>query len=165
MEDRKITKAMKKLILLICSLFTISVSSDINKDSVKRKVLSGLIISSWASAGITEGLKWKQNNGDGDHLIWKEDYHLYRAVTNINFVTIPILALTMEPSKENFKAVLISNIAGWALYETLISCVMYGDIDGSNEDFKILGARYPKPTPITSIAIATTLSIGIYYTF
>lgn len=154
---------MKKLISLILLLSAI-LSAEEDNDATKRVFLSGMIISSWVAVGITEGVKWREPNDNYD-FIWKGDYHIYRGVTGVNLLSIPLLALTMDKSNANIKTAIISNIIGWAMYEGMISYIGYDNFFHERGDFYILNKKIPKPQPALSLALAALLSAEVYYRF
>lgn len=153
---------MKKITCLILLISTMLLAEE-DMDSNKRILLSGMIVSSWAAAGITEGLKFRQV--ENSSFIWKEDYHVYRAITGINLVTSPILALNMNKSSVNIKTALVSNIIGWALYEGMISYVMYEDFWRDRGNFYILNNKIPRPPPALALTLSALLSVEICYRF
>lgn len=156
---------MKKIFCIILILTSI-LSAKEDKDATKRIALSGMIISGWVAVGITEGVKWRSPAMGGCcDFIYKGDYHVYRGVTGFNLFAVPILALNMDNSSANIKTAIISNLVGWALYEGMISYIGYGDFFHERSDFYVLEKKVPKPQPALATALATLLSLEVYYRF
>ncbi len=61
--------------------------------------------------------------------------------------------------------VVISNIIGWAIYESMVASVQGNSLLEEKQDMKLLNLDIPMPRPIVSLSMAMLSSLVIQYSF
>ncbi len=160
---------MKIITFVFISMLMVSnvFSDSTNTEFYKKATLSAMIVSTWTTIGINEGQKWKQNTTGNIDLFWKDDYHLYRAFTGTTLVMTPVVAISLNNKdfKNNLKMVVISNLIGWAIYESMVASVQGNSLLKEKNDMKLLNLNIPMPRPVLSLAMAAISSVAVQYSF
>lgn len=131
----------------------------------QEPVMAGTVLLTWISMGINEGQKWKYDKTGNIDFMWKDDYHMYRAVHNSGLLAAPLIALSMDRSRRSLKWIVGSNFIGWGLYEVALSYASDEDLLGSKPTFKMLGLHTWRPNALACLGISALSTVAFTYTF
>lgn len=112
------------------------------------------VVLNWASISLTEGWKWKHPDAK-ENLITYDTYHLWRALTGISFFITALIALKLPLDNHTSSILVLAFLAGWALYERLMSLVEHNRFMASRGSSWHLafGFRVPRLPPILDVGI------------
>ena len=125
-------------------------------------ILSLLAMLFWISISLTEGWKWRKDEGrpDNNSLITYESYHVWRFITNGCWISVAILMSFVN----NFSIVvsfLLANCVGWIMYERLMAFVQYDKLTQKKPEFYIAGLKFKRPKVEFEVAFGAAALVAL----
>lgn len=118
-------------------------------------------VSFWVSVGSTEGWKWRMSSGssDSNKLVNYQTYHLWRFLTSLS---VFLMALT---SNTKLLAIALAFLAGWPLYERMMSYVEKGSFLAKRGSTWHLtrGIYVPRVSPLMDFIISILALVTYWY--